>query len=167
MASSLYPNTSENRPHSISTETTFSQDLSDPETLRMYLLELTDHLASRLRFVGIQARTIELKIRSSDFRTRHRGQALRVPTNRTDMLWQAAKSLLERCLSRDLLPVRLLGVGATRLTRDTSVQGELFETDRRRRQESLDNTIDAVRGQFGAKSIRRASLLDRATDDQQ
>jgi DNA polymerase-4 len=96
---------------SISTETTFAHDVADRDTLRGSLLDLTDHLAGRLRHAGLHARTVELKMRSSDFRTRHRAQALPQASNRTDALWQAARDLFDRCLSDDLLPLRLLGVG--------------------------------------------------------
>ena len=45
---------------SISTETTFQQDIDDPHLLRAWLLDLADHLAGRLRHAGLQGRTIEL-----------------------------------------------------------------------------------------------------------
>ena len=80
---------------SISSETTFAQDIDDRETLRTWLLDLTDHLASRLRHVGIKARTVELKIRSSDFQTRHRAQAVPEATNSTDALWRTAQEIFE------------------------------------------------------------------------
>jgi DNA polymerase-4 len=54
---------------SISTETTFAHDLADKEALRSCLLELVDHLAGRLRSHGLRARTVDVKIRSADFRT--------------------------------------------------------------------------------------------------
>jgi DNA polymerase IV len=146
---------------SISTETTFAQDIDDPETLRMWLRDLTDQLASRLRQAAIKARTVELKIRSSDFKTRHRAQALPEATNLTDVLWQTAQENFQRSLAPDLLPVRLLGVGGTRLIRDAAIQGDLFDAGQRERQQSLDKTIDAIRGQFGTEALRRASLLDR------
>jgi DNA polymerase-4 len=147
---------------SISTETTFADDLADRQALRIWLLGLVDHLAGRLRQVGVRARTLELKIRSSDFRTRTRSQTLAQATNLTDVLWQAAAALFERSLSRELLPVRLLGVGATKLTRATAVQGDLFDGAGRERQSALDQAIDAIRGQFGTDAIQRASLLDQS-----
>jgi|HubBroStandDraft_6_1064221.scaffolds.fasta_scaffold54311_3 DNA polymerase IV len=145
---------------SISSETTFAEDIADRETLKMWLLDLTDHLASRLRQVEIKARTVELKIRSSDFQTRHRAQALPEATNLTDVLWQTAQEIFERGVTADLFPVRLLGVGATRLTRNAAVQRNLFDAGERERQQSLDQTIDAIRGQFGADAVRRGSLVD-------
>jgi DNA polymerase IV len=145
---------------SISTETTFAADIGDREVLRGWLLDLVDHLATRLRHQEVRARTIEVKIRSSDFRTITRSQALSEATSGTDALWQAALPLFEGSLSPDLLPVRLLGVGAIRLTREAAVQGDLFEAPLFQKQNALDQTIDTIRGAFGAESIRRGSLVD-------
>jgi DNA polymerase-4 len=150
---------------SISTETTFAHDVGDRDVLRVYLLELVDQLGGRLRHEGVRGRTLELKIRSSDFRTKTRAQVLPEATNATDVLWQTAAALFERSLSRELLPVRLLGVGVTRLTSDTAVQRDLFDGGVRERQGALDQAIDAIRGQFGAAAIRRGSLLGGAGTD--
>jgi DNA polymerase-4 len=146
---------------SLSTETTFPQDLGDREALRGWLLGLVEQLAARLRHAGLRARTVELKVRSSDFRTRHRAQALAEPSGSTDVLWQAAQGLFDRGVGRDLLPLRLLGVGATRLTREAAVQGDLFDRGQREQRQALDRAVDAIRGRFGAAAIRRGSLLDR------
>jgi DNA polymerase-4 len=151
---------------SISTETTFVQDIGDRDVLRGCLLDLVDHLGGRLRHEGVRGRTLELKIRASDFRTRTRAQALAEATSTTDVLWQAAAALLERSLSRELLPVRLLGVGVTRLTSDAAVQRDLFDGAGRERQGALDQAIDAIRGEFGAGAIRRGSLLGGVGPDQ-
>jgi DNA polymerase-4 len=91
---------------------------------------------------------------------------LREATDLTDPLWQCAQQIFERSLTGDLLPVRLLGVGATRLTRDAAVQGDLFDEGERQRRQSLDQTIDAIRGQFGTEALRRASFLDRTPQDE-
>ncbi|HEV3259993.1 MAG TPA: DNA polymerase IV [Gemmataceae bacterium] len=145
---------------SISTETTFAHDVGDRHVLRVWLLDLVDHLAGRLRQAGLHAQTIEVKVRSADFRTRTRSQTLPEATNLTAVLWQAAAALLGRSLSRDVLPVRLLGVGATRLVQAGAVQGHLFDADLRGRQTALDQAVDAIREQFGTGAIRRGSLLD-------
>lgn len=149
---------------SISTETTFNNDIGDRDILMTWLLDLTDQLASRLRHADLRARTVEIKIRSSDFRTRHRAQALDQPTHVTDVIWQAIQQIFERGLTDDIMPVRLLGVGASRLTHDNVAQGDLFEDGERRRQESLDQTIDTIRETFGSGAIRRGCLLGRQND---
>lgn len=152
---------------SISTETTFSHDIGDRQVLRNCLLNLVDELASRMRHEGIRGRTLELKIRSADFVTRTRSCSLNEATNVTELMWQAFVELFERSLAADVLPVRLLGVGAVKLTRDTLVQKELFGEETRERHGALDTTIDAIRGQFGTEAIHRGSQLDRTETRQQ
>jgi DNA polymerase-4 len=142
---------------SISTETTFAHDIGDRAALRVWLLDLVDHLAGRVRQAGMHARTVELKIRSSDFRTWSRSQSLSQPTNLTEVFWKAAVHIFERSLTPEVLPLRLLGVGAANLIREPVIQGDLFEGGQREKQHSLDQTIDAIRGQFGDGAIKRGA----------
>jgi DNA polymerase-4 len=150
---------------SISTETTFAHDIGDRAVLRTWLLDLVDHLAGRLRQHSLHARTVELKIRSSNFLTWTRSQALPEATNLTDVLWHYAAALFECSLSRDMLPLRLLGVGAARLAPLGAVQGQLFGAERRGRQTALDQTIDSIRGQFGSEAVQRGSLIHRSASE--
>ena len=149
---------------SISTETTFAHDLADREILRGWLLELVDHLAARLRGHELRARTVELKVRSSDFRTRMRSQSLPEATDVTAELWMAARVLFESTRWADLLPVRLLGVGVSRLTREAATQGDLFAQASHQRHSALDRTVDAIRNQFGAAAIQCGCRVERAGD---
>ena len=149
---------------SISTETTFAVDIADRRVLRVWLLDLVDQMTSRLRAAGLKARRLDMKIRSSDFRTRMLSEALPEPTDVTQVCWQTAVGLFDRGLDAQWLPLRLLGVGATNLTRETAVQRDLFEYVERQRQGKLDQAIDAIRGQFGAGSIQRGSLLEKESN---
>jgi hypothetical protein len=92
-----------------------------------------------------------------------RSVSLSPATDLTDELWQAAGALLERSLSPELLPIRLLGIGAVNLTRDLVVQSSLFGPEERERQAALDRAVDTIRTQFGNGPIQRGSLLDRST----
>jgi DNA polymerase-4 len=150
---------------SISTETTFAHDIADRRVLRVWLLDLVDELASRLRQQGVRTRAIELKLRSSDFRTRTRSRTLAEASDVTDVLWQAAAELFEHSLSDELLPLRLLGVGAARLSRDPAIQGDLFDEGERARQAALDRTVDTIRGRFGASAIHRANRLEHPKEE--
>jgi DNA polymerase-4 len=142
---------------SVSTETTFAHDVGDLTVLRGCLLDLVDHLAARLRHEGLWARTIDVKMRSSGFQTRNRSKTLSAPTNVTKVIWTAAAELLDS-LERDFLPLRLLGVGAAKLTREPVAQRELFEADAHERDSALDRAIDAIRAQFGGGAIQRGGM---------
>lgn len=146
---------------SISTETTFASDIADRNILRIWLLDLVDQLASRLRRQNVWARTIDLKIRSSDFRTRTRSATLTESTQLTNVIWKTAAALLDSSLSKEFMPVRLLGIGASKLTRMPTLQGSLFEDSSQERDSALDQTIDTIRAQFGIESIQRGSLLEK------
>ncbi len=154
------PVTPDRDARSISTETTFPEDVGDRAALRAWLLDLVDELAGRLRQAGVRARTVELKLRSADFRTRTRALSLPEATDVTATLWAATLQLFGRSVAGEVLPLRLLGVGASNLTRGGPAQGQLFEDAERKRAEALDRTIDAIRGRLGRGAIRRGNLLD-------
>jgi DNA polymerase-4 len=146
---------------SVSTETTFPRDVGNRDVLRRWLLELVEHLGERLRAAGLRARTIELKVRTSDFLTYHRSTTLPDPTDLTETIWRTAAELLDRRTPDAWLPLRLLGVGATGLLRDAPVQGHLFEGEWRARQGALDQAVDAIRRKFGGEAVRRAGRLEK------
>jgi DNA polymerase-4 len=145
---------------SISTETTFAEDIGDREVLRSCLLDLTDHLGQRIRRQKVRARTIELKVRNAEFRTFLRSTTLPDPTDVTEVIWQAVVGLFQDRVSDAWLPLRLLGVGVAGLVRDSAVQGQLFDDGWHQKQRALDETMDAIRTQFGAGAIRRAGGLE-------
>ena len=146
---------------SVSTETTFARDIADREVLRGWLLELVEQLGQRIRQIGVRVRTVELKLRSSDFRTHTRSLTLATTTDVTDALWQAAAELFEKRIARNMLPARLLGVGASGLVREGDMQRQLFEEALTEKQRALDKAMDAIRVQFGTEVIRRGGVRPR------
>jgi hypothetical protein len=55
-------------------------------------------------------------------------------------------------------PVRLLGIGVSRISRAASMQVELFGGALRR--PDVDPLIDALNARFGEGTVRRARLMD-------
>lgn len=150
---------------SISNETTFDVDIGDREVLESWLMMLTEQVARRLRRSGLKGKTINLKVRFSDFRTITRSQTLAEPTDVTDEIWTTAKDLLSNRLPETGLPVRLLGVGLTGLTRDAGGQQQLFADDEHDRQSRLDRAADSIAGKFGPAAVSRATGLTRKPGD--
>jgi DNA polymerase IV len=146
---------------SVSTETTFARDIGNRRLLRAWLLELVEHLGQRLRRQQARARTVEIKVRTSDFQTYLRSQTLPEATDVTQVLWQTSARLFDERVRADWLPLRLLGVGVSGLVRDRHVQGDLFEGEWRNKQRALDRTVDQIRRQFGSGAVRRGGGLER------
>ncbi len=147
---------------SISHETTFAMDISETDTLRAWLLELTEQVARRLRRQKQQTRTVQLKVRFANFRTITRSRTLTYSTDATDDIWQTAKELLLDALTSNHLNVRLLGVGVSGFGGSRLIQQTLFdkeEKDSRATQRRLDAVSDAVREKFGIAALGRGSAL--------
>ena len=95
---------------SLSAETTFPDDLSDPERLYQELADLTGRVARRLSGKELQGKTVSVKLRLSDYTTFSRQTTLPVPTRSEEIILDAAW----RLLSAELSPgraFRLIGIG--------------------------------------------------------
>ncbi len=109
------PVVTEHELQSVSQETTFSRDLTDPQSLKRHLRELSQGLARRLEEAGLVAGTVAIKLRYADFTTLTRQMTLAVPTADDQAIYQAALSLLRRAWQPGR-PVRLLGVAGRQLS---------------------------------------------------
>ena len=156
----------EHQAKSISHETTFEQNISNREILRAWLLDLTDQVSRRVRAQGIRGKTVQLKIRFSDFRTLTRSQSLPEPSDVTDEIWQTVRHLFEDRLPTPLPPVRLLGMGVSGLDPSGEQQALLFDGEQRARQTRLDSTTDQIRERFGSTAIGRATNIEHHRKDE-
>lgn len=143
---------------SIGHETTFAQDISDPDELEKALLKLAVDVGWRLRKQSLKGRTITLKIRYADFRTVTRSFTLPQATDIDDVIYQESRSLLRSVLLEQ--PLRLIGVTVNNLTDKLERQLSLF-SEPQKDNEALTKVIDLVKDKYGKKSITRARLLDR------
>lgn len=151
---------------SISRDETFPVDLADDDDLGRELLALVTRAAMDLRSEGSTARTITVRIRDHDFKTRQASRTLGAPVMSDRVILEVARGLLARLRAARRVPARLLGVGLSSLAVDpTADQYMLFdqrvttldETDRDR---LLARTIDQVRARFGDRGIFPARLAD-------
>ena len=151
------PLTPEQEARSISHETTFEIDVTRGTALRDCLRGLTEQVGWRLRRRGLRAGTVEIKVRYADFRTVNRSAGLAAASASTRVLWVSASRLLARQLVRRADPVRLLGMGVSRLTRERVEQPDLFDAPAAARQNRIDSMVDAVNERFGGAGLRRGA----------
>jgi DNA polymerase IV len=141
---------------SVSHETTFAVDVTDPAEVERTLLALTEGVSARLRSAGIRAGTVAVKIRDSHFRTITRQKSLPEPSDLTDVIWRAAVDLARPEIRGK--KILLLGVAATQLGAPEQIS--MFEVVDAKQRRVVDAT-DAVRRRFGDHAVTRASLLHR------
>lgn len=143
---------------SISRETTFDVDTTDPVTLDGVLSWLSERVAAALRREQLMARTLTLKLRYSDFTTMTRSRTLSSPTDDDRVIYDTIAERFQAAHSRRVR-VRLLGVGATNLC-DRHCQFDLFEAPIQERNARLGEAFDAVSSRHGSGSLRRARSLN-------
>src|SRR5690606_1524307 len=99
---------------SIGHEETFAEDQNDTSVLERELLRLSTRTAERLRDHSLEARTIAIKVRWSNFETVTRSRTLAEATHATQRIYRTARELFA-ALHAGGRPVRLIGVRAEQL----------------------------------------------------
>ncbi len=147
------PVTVERAARSISSETTFERDVTDPEILRETLRRLSEEVAHSLRHKGLCAGTVRLKIRWEDFSTHTRQASLMQPTDQDGVIFETVKRLMDGVWMDDRRPVRLVGVGAAKLAERAHQLG-LWDTPNQKEQRLL-SALDELRERFGDDVVKR------------
>lgn len=149
---------------SVSRENTFITDLSTDDDLRRELVRLSARVCQDLRGDGLLARTITIKLRDHDFRTRQASRTLEGYVSTERVIVPLALELLDRLRRERHCPARLIGIGLSQLAAaDRPQQLGLFgepegrESERDRR---LSRTVDAITARFGRDSIVPARAVD-------
>jgi DNA polymerase-4 len=141
-------------PKSISHEHTFDQDTADMERLEATLVRLSEMVARRLREHLLFARTIQLKLRYSDFSTFTRAKSLDHATQIDTEILTAIHDLFHENLDRSL-KVRLLGVHASGLEHATG-QMRLLDQQLSERWTSALSAVDRLRDRYGESAVELA-----------
>jgi DNA polymerase-4 len=142
----------------LSRDETFGKDLHRDEDIARELLRLVTRAAADLRGDGLTARTVAVRLRDFDFRTRGAQRTLAEPVVSDRVILRVARELLKKLRDDRRVSARLVGVRLSGLKPATSAdQLGIFsaETDRDR---GLARAIDRVRGKFGPKSILPGGL---------
>jgi DNA polymerase-4 len=136
-------------------ETTFDEDVVDPEAVIDMLHGLTESACRRLRASGGTTRRIAIKIRFGDFETITRSCTLDAETDSTLAVLAAAKDLFRRWAARDFVPVRLIGVRLERTEAGEEAPASLFADVQDERHRTIDRVADAIERKFGKGIVGR------------
>lgn len=142
---------------SIGNSTTSPRDLENEEDAKIILYMLCESVAERMREEGFSARTLQISLRDSDLLSFERQTKLQTPSCLAAELHAAAMQLL-RSSYQWQKPLRSIGVRATDFVDSASAcQLSIFEdSEKRRRTECLERTMDDIRRRFGHYAIGRA-----------
>lgn len=138
---------------SISSERTFSSDISALETLADVLWSLSEEVSQSLKQKNMGAKTVHLKLKTADFQSLTRshtpGQTIASVRN----IFGPARAMLETCA--DGTDYRLLGVGVSGLSEAHAHTPEatLFGSDEPQTNDKVEDVMSDIRARFGKTSI--------------
>jgi len=150
--------TGEIKNRSVSNEVTFGEDTKDPEVLKLTLMELSYKIIFRTLENEEKGRTVQLKLRYSDFTTITARETQTSPIIAAEELYNIGNSLLKKKW-RKTESIRLIGLGLGSLENiNTPGQIDLFENNYEQ-SKKIEQVAMAIRKK--GQKITKASLLNR------
>jgi len=137
-------------PKSISHEHTFSVDTADTDALDGILVRLSEMVARRLRDHHVWARTVQIKLRYTDFSTFTRSRTLDHASQIDAEIAAAARGLFHKAWTGK--PIRLLGVYAQSLEANEG-QTNLIDEPRAEGWRRTLAAVDKIREKYGEDGI--------------
>ena len=139
----------------ISSETTFENDIKDFATLEKVLWRLSEKVSARLKTSELAGLTITLKLKTADFRQRTRSQSISAPTQLAAKIFAVSREMLAREI--DGTAFRLMGTGVSALRKGSEADdSDMLD----RRAAHAERAIDGLRKKFGQAAVIRGIAYD-------
>lgn len=176
------------RQKQVSREDTFARDLDDDTVIERELLRLAVRVSSDLRRQALRARTVTVKIKDTDFRTRSAQRTLSAFIESEKSVLKAARPLLRQLRGKRRVPVRLLGIALSHFddepdhgpplpaqqlglfgmgetgARDPARSAPAADPEESIRDRALTRALDRIRDRYGSGAILPAGLVDPTHD---
>jgi DNA polymerase-4 len=150
--------TRDRAPKSISNETTFTEDIDDPDLLDGHIWRLAEKVADRAKAKGLAGRTVTLKLKRADFKLMTRRVSLPDGTQIADRIYRNARRLFDQMAHPS--PYRLLGIGLSDLldAAQADTAGDLLDPAAATRR-NAERATDTIRARFGQDAILKGRAL--------
>ena len=141
----------EHETKSVSAETTFDSDLRTFQQLVAPMRALSEEVSARLKKAELSGRTVTLKLKTSDFKSRTRALSLPDPTQLADRIFRAGLLLLDREI--DGTPFRLLGIGLGDIEDEGRADPVDLVDEGASKRQKAELAVDKLREKFGKKAV--------------
>jgi DNA polymerase-4 len=136
---------------SVSSETTFFDDISRYDDLVPVLRGLSEKVAWRLKKGEIAGQTVVLKMKTADFKSRTRNRKLEDPTQLADRIFRTGIELLQK--ETDGTKFRLIGIGVTDLCDPHRADPRDLIDVQSGRRAAAEAAMDKLRDKFGKGAV--------------
>lgn len=135
----------------LSAETTFARDLTGFDDLMRRLWPLAEKVSRRLKAERIGARTVTVKLKRADFRSRTRSATLAEGTQSAETIYRIGARLVAK--EADGTAWRLIGIGASRYVPAAEADPPDLADPRGLARRDVERAIDSIRERFGDDAI--------------
>ena len=145
---------------SISKERTYREDIDDKIEIEKTLFKLTSQVCQILRDKNIQASTVSIKLRYSDFVTITRAKTIK-PSDDDKIIFETATDLFRKNYKRSV-SIRLIGIHLTKFS-EYCEQEYLFDFEEINRKKLL-RAVTKIRDRYGYSCVqfgRKGDVKDR------
>ena len=149
---------------SVSAETTFERDIADFRALERTLWHLSERVSDRVKAKALAGATVNLKLKTADFRIRTRARSLAAPTQLAAKIFAAGRELLER--EADGTKFRLLGIGLSSLAAAEDADPADLVDAHGQRSKAAEHAVDRLRKKFGRAAVVMGRGLGESDDDE-
>jgi len=142
---------------SVSNEITLETDLSDFSALEKILFKLSTKVSGRLKAQAIGGFTVQLRLKTPDFKALSRNRRLADPTALADRIFRVGADLLRKeCDGRRF---RLIGIGLADLTPIEFCDPPDLVDEGAGRRAKAEAAIDDLRRRFGADVVEQGLVF--------
>jgi DNA polymerase-4 len=143
---------------SISKETTFNDDTSDPDILDGHIWRLAEQVADRAKAKSLAGKVVTLKLKRANHTSLTRRLTLNGSTQLADAVYRTAKGLFDQV--GDQGPYRLIGCGLSHLVDadGSELAADLLDPNADKRS-AAERATDKIRDRFGSDAIKKGRSL--------
>lgn len=146
------------KPKGIGNSTTLPSDISNIERLDEILLMITEQVTFRLRRYDMLANTVNVQLRTNQFKDYSHQKKLNTATSNTKEIYNTAKQILKEMYKGE--PIRLVGMRVDNLTEKNQMQLSFFDNRQNKKQDKLDKVVDNLKEKYGYNSVTRAGEMN-------
>jgi len=142
---------------SISSETTFGDDIAAFPELESILWRQAERVSARAKAMELGGWTVVLKLKTAGFRIRTRSNSLDAPTQLADRIFRVARDALKR--EADGTSFRLLGVGLHNICGAHECDPHDLIDRSSGRRAAAERAVDKVRAKFGGEAVAKGRAM--------
>ncbi|HWA92366.1 MAG TPA: DNA polymerase IV [Rhizomicrobium sp.] len=142
---------------SISSETTFNENVTAYAELERILWRQCERVSARAKAMELGGRTVTLKLKTAGFKIRTRSVSLDAPTQLADRIFRVAREALKR--EADGTSFRLLGAGLSNICAASQCDPDDLVDRGAGKRAKAEHAMDKVRAKFGGESVGKGRGL--------